>query len=190
MKCENCKKNEATVRYTEIINGEKREMHLCEECSHELGIDNINLSMPIDFSSFFGGLLDDEYDSQEFMPLFPKVKDLRCDNCNTSYEDFINSGKFGCEECYNVFANKIDSLLRRIHGSNKYMGRKALNSKKGNDAIGSNNSIDSKDNKEENCTKESKLNSLQNDLKKAIQEERYEDAAKIRDEIKEVEKDA
>ena len=99
MKCENCKNNEATVKYTEIINGEKKEMHLCEKCSHELGIDNINLSMPIDFSSFFGGLFDDEYDSQEFMPLFPKVKDLRCNNCNTSYEDFINSGKFGCEEC-------------------------------------------------------------------------------------------
>ena len=186
MKCENCKKNEATVKYTEIINGEKKEMHLCEKCSHVLGIDNINLSMPIDFSSFFGGLLDDEYDSQEFMPLFPKVKDLRCNNCNTSYEDFINSGKFGCEECYDVFSSKIDSILKRIHGSNKYMGRKALNSKDKSDI----SSGDLNDNKDKNSTKESKLESLQNDLKKAIKEERYEDAAKIRDEIKEVEKDA
>lgn len=184
MKCENCKNNEATVKYTEIINGEKKEMHLCEKCSHELGIDNINLSMPIDFSSFFGGLFDDEYDSQEFMPLFPKVKDLRCNNCNTSYEDFINSGKFGCEECYDVFSNKIDSILKRIHGSNKYVGRKALNSKDNGDVPSSN-----LDNNKNNA-KESKLESLQNDLKKAIQDERYEDAAKIRDEIKEVEKDA
>ena len=182
MKCQNCNENEATVRYTEIINGEKKEMHLCEKCSHELGIDNINLSMPIDFSSFFGGLLDDEYDEQEFMPLFPKIKDLRCDKCNMSYEDFVNIGKFGCEDCYNTFSSKIDSLLKRIHGSSKYMGRKALNN-------GDNSNQVVEDVKEVN-KEDNKLAKLQDDLKKAIEEERYEDAAKIRDEIKEVDKNA
>ena len=53
MLCENCKENEATVKYTQIINGDKKEMHLCEECSHKLGIDNISFNMPIDFSNFF-----------------------------------------------------------------------------------------------------------------------------------------
>ena len=62
MLCQNCKKNEANVKYTEIINGEKKVLMLCEECSHELGIDNINFNMPIDFSSFFGGLLEEGYD--------------------------------------------------------------------------------------------------------------------------------
>ena len=83
MLCENCGKRQANVMYTQIINGDKKEMHLCEECSHKLGIDNISLSMPIDFSSFFGGLLDDEYNSPEFQlessmlmtpPRFPSYK--------------------------------------------------------------------------------------------------------------------
>ena len=49
MLCQKCNKNEANVKYTEIINGEKKEMMLCEECSHELGLDNMNFNMPIDF---------------------------------------------------------------------------------------------------------------------------------------------
>ena len=38
MKCENCGKNEANVKYTQIINGEKKQMFLCEECSKKLGV--------------------------------------------------------------------------------------------------------------------------------------------------------
>ena len=175
MLCDNCKSNQATVRYTEIINGEKKEMHLCEECSHKLGVDSISFNMPINFSSFFGGLLDD-YSEEEFMPLLNTVKELKCDNCNMTYDEFTREGKFGCEECYDAFSTKIDSLLKRLHGSNKYIGRKALNA-------GSTKKIKDKTEAKEN-TKEAKLEKLQKDLKKAIADERYEDAAKIRDEIK------
>lgn len=184
MLCEKCNKNEANVRYTEIINGEKKEMMLCEECSHKLGLDNINFNMPIDFSSFFGGLLeDDEYNSPEFMPLFQKVKELKCDNCNMTYDEFINQGKFGCEECYNVFSSKIDTILKRLHGSNKYLGRRALSSTLNKNERDENSKIKA-DNKEKTNSKDNKLDKLQKDLKKAIADERYEDAAKIRDEIK------
>ena len=176
MLCDNCKENKATVEYTEVINGEKRQMHLCKECSHKLGIDNISFNMPISFSSFFGGLLDD-YDEQEFMPLFQSAKELKCDNCNLTYDEFVNQGKFGCEKCYDTFSEKIDSLLKRLHGSNKYVGRKALNE----------SSVKTTDEEPQN-KEETKLEKFQNDLKKAISEERYEDAAKLRDEIKKIEK--
>ena len=52
MLCENCNENEANVRYTQIINGVKKEMNLCEECAHKLGVGEININMPIDFSNF------------------------------------------------------------------------------------------------------------------------------------------
>ena len=59
MLCENCGNHEANVRYTEIINGEKKEMHLCEECSQKLGIGNMDFKMPINFSSFLGDFFDE-----------------------------------------------------------------------------------------------------------------------------------
>ena len=183
MLCQKCNKNEANVKYTEIINGEKNEMMLCEECSHELGLDNINFNMPINFSSFFGGLLEDEYSNQEFMPLFQTVKELKCKNCNMSYDEFINEGKFGCSDCYDVFSTKIESLLKRIHGSNEYLGRKTINSVN-NSQENQNLKVDSS---KKISNEESKIEKLQQDLKKAIADERYEDAAKIRDEIKTIE---
>ncbi len=184
MLCQKCNKNEANVKYTEIINGEKKEMMLCEECSHKLGLDNINFNMPIDFSSFFGGLLeDDDYNSAEFMPLFQKAKELKCDNCNMTYDEFINQGKFGCEKCYDVFSSKIDTILKRLHGSNKYLGRRPLTTTLKNNE--EKQDLKSKsNNKEKTNSEDNKLDKLQKDLKKAIADERYEDAAKIRDQIK------
>ena len=59
MLCDNCGKREANVRYTENINGKVRELNLCEECSEKLGIGGMDFNMPIDFSSFLGGFMDD-----------------------------------------------------------------------------------------------------------------------------------
>ena len=171
MLCQNCNKNNANVKYTQIINGHKKEMMLCEECSEKLGINKMNFNMPIDFSSFFGGMLEEE--NSNFMQLFPEVKELKCKNCNMTYDEFINLGKLGCSSCYDAFSEKIDPMLKRIHGSNRYLGRKAnLENKK--DEI-KNKEIESKKSEKEN---------LEQSLKKAILEERYEDAAKIRDQIK------
>ena len=191
MLCQNCNKNIANVRYTQIINGQKKEMMLCEECSEKLGVNKINFNMPIDFSSFFGGMLEDP----DFMPLFPEVKQLKCDNCNLTFDDFINSGKLGCPSCYDAFSEKIDPILKRIHGSNRYLGKKLNKPDNLND--NDDNGIDirkesvknrkvevEKVKKEKMDDNKSKKEILEEDLKKAILDERYEDAAKIRDEIK------
>ncbi len=181
MLCDNCGKREANVRYSENINGRKKELHLCEECSKKLGIENMDFNMPIDFSSFFGGLLED-FGTNDFMPLFNEVKQLKCDNCGYTFEDIVNTGKLGCENCYSVFENRLDPIIKKIQGSNKHVGRtgKIIDSK-------ISEKINNKDSKTENNKDVSKVEKLQNDLKKAIKEEKYEEAAKIRDEIKKIE---
>ena len=181
MLCDNCGKREANVRYSENINGRKKELHLCEECSKKLGIENMDFNMPIDFSSFFGGLLED-FGTNDFMPLFNEVKQLKCDNCGYTFEDIVNTGKLGCENCYSVFENRLDPIIKKIQGSNKHVGRtgKIIDSK-------ISEKINNKDSKTENNKDVSKVEKLQNDLKKAIREEKYEEAAKIRDEIKKLE---
>ena len=182
MLCDNCKENEASVKYTEIINGNKREMMLCEECSRKLGINNMNLKLPIDFSSFFGDLIS-EYEQSEFLPLFNPEKELKCNTCNLTYKEFLNTGKLGCADCYDAFADRINTVLKRIQGSTEYLGRKSENQV---------NNIKDKieiKKKKEPSSKEEKINAMQEKLKEAIKDERYEDAAKIRDEIKKIEKE-
>ncbi len=177
MLCQNCNQNEANVRYTQIINGEKKEMFLCDKCSRELGIDNMKLSLPIDFSSFFGDLLS-EYDSA-FMPLLQEPNELKCDKCNMTYSEFMELGKFGCDNCYNAFSSRIDPILKRLQGSNRYTGRKAQMNEANEKEVAVN--------PQKQDTKEDKLTKLKEELKQLVQEEKYEEAAKVRDEIKKLE---
>ena len=180
MLCDNCKKRQANIRYSENINGITKELNLCEECSKKLGIGDISfdLSMPIDFSNFFGDFIEN-FTTPEFMPLFNEVKQLKCNNCGYTFNDVVNTGKLGCGECYSVFESQLDPIIKKIQGSNMHVGRigKVLDNKISDDTATSNE-------KKEQLSEIDKLNL---ELKQAIKEERYEDAAKLRDEIKEIE---
>lgn len=182
MLCQNCGKKEANVRYSENINGVKKELHLCEECSKKLGISNMNFSMPIDFSSFFGEFMED-FATPEFMPLLQEIKQLKCDECGYTFDDIVNTGKFGCGNCYTVFEDRVDPILKRIQGNNRHVGRlgNIVDSK-------IKNKIAKNEKQEVELKEKDKVTKLQEDLKQAIKEERYEDAAKIRDEIKKLQK--
>ena len=177
MLCDNCGKREANVKYSENINGRKKELHLCEKCSEKLGIGKMDFNMPIDFSSFFGGFMEDFLEPQ-YMPMFKEVKELKCENCGYTFDDIANTGKLGCANCYEVFESKLDPIIRKIQGANSHTGRTGK--------ILENKIVEEQKNKEK--VTENKKEKLQEELKKAIKEERYEDAAKIRDEIKKEEK--
>lgn len=178
MLCENCGKREANVRYSENINGAKKELHLCEECSKKLGItDKMDFRMPsLDFSSLFGSFLED-FSTPDFMPLLSEMKKIECNSCGSTFEDIINTGRYGCPNCYEVFEDRMDPILKKLQGANRHNGR-----------LGkiSDNKVKFEKSEENVSTNsnENKLEKLQEDLKLAIKEERYEEAAKIRDEIK------
>ena len=179
MKCENCGNNEANVKYTQIINGEKKQMFLCEECSEKLGINDIHFNMPINFTSFLTDFFNDVNDIS-FMPRLGGMSEtLRCSKCGLTWEDFLHTGKFGCSNCYDDFEARIDPILRSVQGATNHIGRI------GEIRTGNNvkQSLDDKMQTQENDNVK-KIDKLKEDLKQAIKEERYEDAAKIRDEIK------
>ncbi len=189
MLCDNCGKREANVRYTEDINGKVRELHLCEECSKKLGIGQMDFSMPIDFSSFLGGFMDDLM-TPEIMPMFNSLKTLTCDNCGLTFEDIINTGKVGCKDCYSKFEDRLDPIIKKLHGTNRHVGRigKIIDSKIDNKNEKIENKKEDVEKANEISKEQNKIEKLQEELKQAIKEERYEDAAKIRDEIKKLEK--
>lgn len=89
-------------------------------------------------------------------------KSLQCTQCGLSYGEFRRIGRLGCPHCYEFFAKKLKPLLRRLHGSTRHIGKSVL--------LG--------DGKKE------ELRALRLDLERAIGEEAYEDAARIRDRIR------
>ena len=155
-----------------------------------MGIDNMNFNIPINFASFFGEFMED-FSNPQFMPLFDEVKKLKCNNCGYTFDDIISTGKLGCGNCYDVFENRLDNIIKKIQGSNKHVGRlgKIIDDKidkkiKEKEEPKSKMQKEQNDEQDDKKVKDDKLKLLQEELKAAIKDERYEDAAKIRDEIK------
>lgn len=159
MICEHCGKNPATVHYTKIVNGEKSEYHLCEQCAREKGELNLGLTFQPGFSiqnllgSIFGGSVEAEVPSET------------CPKCGATYEEFSRTGRLGCPDCYKAFSSRLNPLIRRVQGSVKHNGKAPERAGAGIKA-------------------ERKISELEKSLQKAIAEERYEDAARIRDELR------
>lgn len=157
MLCESCKKNEANLHYTQIINGEMEEKHLCEECASKSYV--FNFDNPFSMSKLFTGLIDNIQEGTSERPR------LKCENCGLTYKEFKQDGKFGCSHCYRTFKSNLHPLIKGLHGHNLHRGKTPKN-------------ID----KEILLIKEEE--SLQNKLEDAVKMERYEEAALIRDELK------
>ena len=121
MLCQNCGKNEANVRYTQVINGVRKELNLCSDCARKLGVDRIDI--PMDFTSFLGDFFND-YAESSLLPSF-SIDNVKCKTSGMSYNDFIDTGMFGCSDCYDTFSGPIDSLLKNLHGTAKHIGRGA-----------------------------------------------------------------
>lgn len=179
MLCQNCGKNEANIRYTQIINGVKKEIALCENCAKKLGVDSIGIpDLAMNFHSFLGDFFND-YAENAFLPSFENEV-VKCKKCGMTYDEFIKNGMFGCSECYDTFSNPIDSLLKNLHGTAKHIGRKSAKGEL-------NRTLTKTEKKQEKVEKvNNKKEKLEKELNVAIKEERYEDAAKIRDQLKEM----
>lgn len=185
MLCQNCGRNEANIRYTQIINGVKKEVAICSECAAKLGLEGMNF--PLNFNSFLGDFFNDFTNSE----IFPRLdrSSIKCKKCGMTLDEFINTGKFGCEECYDAFKEPLDSFLKNIHGTSQHIGRgpNGITPKlEVSDALyNSDSKVDSKKTEDKKEEKDSKTE-IEKELKKAIAEERYEDAAKLRDKLKEM----
>lgn len=174
MICDICKQNEATVHITKIVNGVKQELNVCENCAREMDYFNFGSEMQIPgiipsaftFPSILSGIMD--YINQNAQNS-GETFDIVCKNCNTPYSEFAKTGFLGCSECYKNFAQTLMPVIKRIQGNVEHAGK--IPGKTGKDIID-----------------KRKLIKLKEDLKKAIELEEYEKAAKIRDSIRELQK--
>ncbi len=162
MLCDVCGKNPATVHLTEIIDDQMNELHLCEQCAHQ---KSMQMEQQFGLSELLGGLVEFEKPTKEERETAVSVK---CANCGLTYADFKKIGRLGCSECYTTFKKYLGPLLKKIHGSILHFGKSPFKAAKVSD-------------------KRPDLQALRNQLQKAIETEMFEEAARIRDQIKELE---
>jgi protein arginine kinase activator len=158
---EKCQKcaKPATYHITDIERGKPREYHFCDEHARQ-------------------HLAPAEEAPEPSLPMGKMAKELvasaadqeTCPNCQISFLEFRNSGRLGCPHDYEVFRDQLMPLLEGIHDETRHCGKVPRRAP-------------------QNSQRQTELIDLRNQLKRAIAAEKYEDAARLRDRIKQVEQE-
>lgn len=173
MKCDLCNKK-ATVHLTEIVDGQMSEMHLCEECARE---KSAQMEQQFGLADLLAGLSDFGKKVKE-----EEKETLLCPECGTSYEDFKKFGRLGCSACYEAFHDNLSVLLKKIHGSNQHLGKAPVGFKGAGVPKKSSPAA-----KTPSAIVPDSLENYKHQLHRAIEDEDFELAAKLRDKIRELE---
>ena len=159
MKCQECS-NAATVHLTDIVNGHKREVHLCQGCAEKRELvkhQELNLSAIL--QTVIG---------QHIGPLTDELARLTCPSCGIKYMEFKAEGRLGCPQDYEVFRAALAPLLQRIHRALRHVGKIPVHAVR-------------------NAALQSELMDLRQLLRRAVEAENYEEAARLRDLIRQKE---
>lgn len=158
MKCQLCP-NPATVHFTKVVNKKITELHLCQGCAEQQQIPSLgDLSLSAILQSLIG---------QHVGPLSESLSRLTCPTCGLKYMEFRKHGRLGCPADYGAFRAGLEPILQRVHRSVRHAGKVPRRRRP--------------------PEHESELLELRQQLRQAIQVEAFEDAAKLRDLIREKE---
>ena len=162
MMCEECGMRNANVHVAMLINGEMKERYLCTDCvaKHQL--------LRFDLSGMMNRLKDPAkiMNSEKLLTEEP-VPEISCSQCGTTFAEYKKTGLLGCPACYSEFREQLTGENESQHGVSRHCGRTPGHP----------------------CAQVSlhmQLDKLKQQMTLAIQEEEYETAAKIRDQIREI----
>jgi len=161
MKCQKCQMREATNHMTEVVNGKKQELHLCQECAAVSPEFQAMKHMEFGIGDFLGGIFGGK----------PKTlnetvtKTAVCPDCHMPFEEFLQKGRLGCGTCYSVFRNRLERPLKQIHGTNEHVGK--VPSRLGGA-----------------LKRDREVSHLEAELNAAVMKQDFETAAELRDKIR------
>ncbi len=156
MKCQSCDQS-ATVHLTEIVNGKKKEKHFCQECAEKqemLKQQELNLTAIL--QSVIGQHVGGQAD---------ELSRLTCPSCGIKYMEFKAAGRCGCPNDYQVFREPLLPLLERIHRGVRHVGKVPPHAL-------------------QHAALQTELRDLRHQLRIAVEQEAYEEAARLRDLIR------
>ncbi len=170
MICDECGKRPANFHLTKMANGNKTEYHLCEPCAKSRGDWGFSIQPDFSIHQLLSSLLNYPADQAERPESRIEAAIPTCRECGMNYQDFAKTGRLGCGRCYEEFGGHLEQLLRRVHGASDHSGKVPARAA---EAIKAHREIDR----------------VKAEMAKAIEREDFEAAAKLRDKIRELEKD-
>jgi protein arginine kinase activator len=153
VKCQLCSKP-ATVHLTDIVDNQKREVHLCQACAEaQKLVKQQELNLPAILQSLIG---------QHLGPQTDELARSSCPVCGIGFMEFRAQGRLGCPHDYEVFRHGLAALLHRIHRADRHVGKSPRRQGPSLDRL-------------------LEIAQLRRQLQSAVDAEAYEEAARVRD---------
>jgi protein arginine kinase activator len=163
--CEICKNSPAQLHITRIVNDQVYAIHVCAGCAQEKGLSN-----PVVLTPFEAILEQGDEAGQKLTPSEPSTDAAVCPGCGKTEQSFRESGKLGCDRCYDSFAEGLEVLMKRIQRDAQHVGKVP-------GRLGSTVRL------------EADVRRLREQLQEAIKREDFVSAARIRDRIRQIDQE-
>lgn len=158
-RCDHCGVREAVIHLTQVVENTITTLHLCEECAAEKGVDTSVHAAKFPLEGFLASL------GKSGAPgALAREAEAACPECGATLAEFRRTGRLGCAGCYTAFEGQLRDLLRRLHGTSRHAGERygaAAPAPPADDLAG-----------------------LKERLRLAVEAERFEEAARLRDAIR------
>jgi protein arginine kinase activator len=165
MQCEMCKEREATVHLTQVVGSEVKKVNLCEGCAAKSGLD---IKGTISITDLLMGLSGGGKTAAKVGGDKPQREapetERACPRCHMRRADFQKTGRLGCANCYEAFVKELSPMLHNMHRAHQHTGK-----------------IPARES--QNIQSSAEIAALQQALEKAVAEEQFEEAARLRDRI-------
>lgn len=184
MLCQRCQKHPATVFFSQTVGNQTTQAHLCEVCAQEqsqaYGLNSAFFNPFAAISDFLNNFMNwgegqiTEVNSGRAgsVAVDPQAQ---CPHCGYQLSTFRQNGRLGCTQCYDAFKTSLEPLISSIHGNVRHVEE----SENGEKVKGEKETSQG--------TAGAGVKELREKLKKAVESEKYEEAARLRDEIKRLE---
>ncbi len=154
MLCQICHAAEATVYLIESVNNKQTTMQICESCAQKRHLGEMLAKPALAIHQLLASIL------QLGGAAEPAGPELKCPRCGLTFSQFKEVGRFGCPDCYDAFRERLLPLLRQFHQAEEHRGRSAQ------------------------PVPDASIAALREQIRRAVSEENFEKAAKLRDRIK------
>ena len=181
MKCDLCDTENATVFFSQVADGKLQKVNLCKKCADEKGVTD-----PTGFA--LADMLEGMGEQSKTEISTVDSEELTCPCCGFTQSDFKKTGRFGCSDCYEVFDEGLDGLLEAMHKHNQHVGKTPSAFPELPDILELPESNTSSTSTEEiEASPVDKLSALKQALSHSVEDEDYEEAARLRDAISQLE---
>ncbi len=163
--CQMCKKRPASLHVTQLLNNKHISVHLCHECAEQQGESGSPSALLMNYLSLASLAQEKVKVATGQKKVKPAQPSQACTGCQKTLEDFQETGRLGCAQCYKTFEKPLGEIIEKVQKSKQHRGKVPEISST-------------------TYRTQQELSECKHRLRQAVGNEEFEEAARLRDRIR------